>query len=217
MLKKPTIILVDDHDLFRDGLKTLLELGNIATILGEAANGEEFLELLKDKKPDLVLIDIDMPVMNGIEATKQAIAQYPDLKIVALSMFGEFKYYSQMIDAGAKGFLLKSANKSELEKAITKVNNGRTYFSEDLLEDMMNNINNTKSSQKHSKNNIFSEKELEIIEHMAEGLSTEEIAEKVFLSAKTVSNYRNILLQKTGCKNSTHLIFFAIKNNLVSI
>lgn len=214
----PNIIIVDDHDLFRDGLKTLFNLGGIANVIGEAANGLDFLELLKNKSPDLVLLDIDMPKMDGIIATQEAVKLYPNIRILALSMFSEYKYYSKMIEAGAKGFLLKSSNKHELETAIQKISAGHSYFSEELLQDMMNKIN-SKSTKKTINNSLveFTEKEKEIIEHMCQGLSTEEISHKVFLSAKTVSNYRNIMLQKTKCKNSTHLIFYAIKHNIVSV
>lgn len=214
---KPTIFLVDDHDLFRDGLKTLFELSGMAKVSGEASNGLEFLELLKTEIPDLVLIDIDMPKMNGIEATAMATKAHPELKVLALSMFNEYKYYSKMIDAGAKGFLLKSANKSELETAITKVSTGHTYFSKELLQDMMLNINKSSGTKLKNNPSELNDKEKEIIKHLCHGLSTEEIANKVFLSAKTVSNYRNNMLQKTGCKNSTHLIFHSIKNGLVDL
>lgn len=214
----PNIIIVDDHDLFRDGLKTLFNLGGVANVIGEAANGVDFLELLKSKSPDLVLLDIDMPKMDGINATREAVKLYPNIRILALSMFGEYKYYSRMIEAGAKGFLLKSSNKHELETAIEKISAGHSYFSEELLQDMMNNINSKSTDKSISKNLIgFNDKEIEIIEHMCQGLSTEEISHKIFLSAKTVSNYRNLMLQKTGCKNSTHLIFYAIKHNIVSV
>ena len=213
----PKLILVDDHDLFRDGIKTLFELSHIAEVIGEASNGIEFLALLEKHTPDLALVDIDMPKMNGIDATREAVKLYPNIKILALSMFGEYKYYSAMIDAGAKGFLLKSSNKNELESAVKKVANGHSYFSNELLQDIVSHINNSRGEKEKKIDQELNEKEIKIIEYMSQGFSTEEIADEVFLSPKTVSNYRNQILQKTGCRNSTHLIFYAIKKQLISV
>lgn len=213
----PKIIIVDDHDLFRDGIKTLFEMSHIGKIVGEASNGKEFLTILETVEPDLALVDIDMPIMDGIDATREAIRQYPNLKILALSMFGEYKYYSGMIEAGAKGFLLKSSNKKELETAVHKVLNGHSYFSGELLHDIVANINHRKEADKAKLTSDLNDKEIEIIEYLGHGLSTEEIGDRMFLSPKTVSNYRNLILQKTGCRNSTHLIFFAIKNHIITV
>ncbi|MCK5537092.1 MAG: response regulator transcription factor, partial [Bacteroidales bacterium] len=121
---KLNIVIVDDHKMFRNGIKLLIEVENIGNIVAEAENGQEFLDILETQKPDLVLMDIDMPIMNGIEATQKAIEKYPDLKILALSMFGDEKYYTQMIQAGAKGFILKKSGKYELEKSIWEIANG---------------------------------------------------------------------------------------------
>lgn len=210
----PNLIIVDDHELFRDGIKTMFQLSGIANIIAEASNGIELLEILKTKLPDIVLIDIDMPIMNGIDATREAIKKHPTLNILALSMFGESKYYYQMIEAGARGFILKTANKSELEEAIGKVAMGHTYFSTELLQDMLSSHPH-KSKATNNASIHFNEKEIEIMKHMCLGLSADEIAEKVYLSPKTVANYRNLMLNKTGCKNSTNLIFYAIQNNII--
>ena len=134
--KKPTVILVDDHLIFQQGLKS-----NIATVIGEAANGKEFIEILSRCKPDLVLMDIDMPHMNGLEATKKAIELVPDIKIIALTMFGDEEYYYQMINLGVKGFILKSTGIGELEKAISDVMSGESYFSNELLRKIIQNFN----------------------------------------------------------------------------
>ena len=128
-MKKPDIIIVDDHQIFREGVKSIVTIENIANVIGEATNGEEFLILLTHLKPDLVLLDIDMPKMNGLEATKKAIELYPDLKIIAFTMFGDEEYFVRMIDLGAVGYILKSSNISELEKAIQVIMKGEKYFS----------------------------------------------------------------------------------------
>jgi len=128
-MKKPDIIIVDDHQIFRQGVKSIVTIENIANVIGEATNGEEFLRLLTHLKPDLVLLDIDMPKMNGLDATKKAIELYPDLKIIAFTMFGDEEYFIRMIDLGAVGYVLKSSDISELEKAIQVIMKGEKYFS----------------------------------------------------------------------------------------
>jgi len=128
-MKKPDIILVDDHQIFRKGIKSIINLENIATVIGEASTGEEFIELLSFLKPDLVLMDIDMPHMNGLEATEKALKMMPDLKIMAFTMFGDEEYFIRMIELGAMGYLLKSSDMSELEKAIQHIMKGEKYFS----------------------------------------------------------------------------------------
>lgn len=129
LMKKPDIILVDDHQIFRQGIKSILTLENIATVIGEASTGKEFMELLTHLKPDLVLMDIDMPDMNGLEATEKAMEMMPDLKIIAFTMFGDEEYFLRMIELGAMGYILKSSDISELEKAIDVVMKGNKFFS----------------------------------------------------------------------------------------
>jgi DNA-binding NarL/FixJ family response regulator len=128
MISKPEIIIVDDHLTFRRGLISILTIEDIATVIGEASDGGEFLELLSHLTPDLVLMDIDMPKMNGIKATEKALELMPDLKIIAYTMYGEEEYYSKMKDLGIYGFLLKSSGIYELEKAINDVIKGKKYF-----------------------------------------------------------------------------------------
>jgi|SRR5665647_497120 len=130
--KIPDIILVDDHLVFRKGLKSVLNDEKIARVIGEASNGLEFIELLTFLKPDLVIMDIDMPQMNGIEATQKAMELIPDIKIIAFTMFGENEYYYKMINLGIKGFILKSSGINELEKAIYGIMKGENYFSNEI-------------------------------------------------------------------------------------
>lgn len=214
----PRIIIADDHDMFRDALSTMLEVDNIANIVGLASNGKEVIEILKNNKTDIILMDIDMPIMNGIEASRIVSSKYPEIHIMAISMFGEEKYYKDMIEAGAKGFILKSSGKNELQKAISEIYSGQSYFSNELLRVIIEKIG------KHSSDNLgksssvdISDREKDIIQLLCLGLSTNEIAEKLFLSAKTIENYRVKLLNKTNCKNSVGLVVFAIKNNIVEI
>lgn len=128
-MKKPQIIIVDDHQIFRQSLKSIISVENIATVIGEASNGTEFLNLLRYTRPDLVLMDLDMPEMNGLEATQKAFEIMPDIKIVAFTMFGDEEYFIKMIELGVKGYILKSSDISELEKAIHFIMRGENYFS----------------------------------------------------------------------------------------
>ncbi len=128
MKSQPKIIIVDDHALFREGIQLLIEREGMGEIIGEAENGRSFLDLLKTQNPDLVLMDIEMPLMDGLEATRLALAIKPDLKILMFSMYYEQEYYSAMINSGAMGFVMKTSGKQELEKAIRTVLSGENYF-----------------------------------------------------------------------------------------
>jgi len=134
--KKPDIIIVDDHLIFRHGLKAIINYEDIGSIIGEASNGEEFLKILAYLKPDLVLMDIDMPLMNGFEATQKALLIMPDLKIIGFTVFSETEYYDKMLKIGARGFILKSSGFNELEKAIKTVMNGDIYFANKNKDDI---------------------------------------------------------------------------------
>jgi DNA-binding NarL/FixJ family response regulator len=215
-MKKPGIIIVDDHLIFRQGLKSLITAENFATVIGEASNGIEFIELLSSLKPDLVLMDIDMPHMNGMEATQKAMEIMPDLKIIVFSMFGEEEYYYKMIDLGVKGFILKSSGIDELEKAIHDVMMGESFFSNELLRKIINNFSR-RNIQKQPENAGLTDRELEILQLICFGLNNEEIAKKLFISTTTVKTHRSNLLEKTACKNTPGLILFALKNKIVNI
>ncbi len=215
-IKKPTIIIVDDHLIFRQGLKSIISQENFATVTGEASNGLEFLELLKTTKPDLVLMDIDMPHMNGLEATEKAIKLMPELKIIAFTMFGDEEYYYKMIDRGVKGFILKTSGIHELENAIRDVMFGESYFSNELLRKIINNFSN-KNNVTDSIIHSFSGREMEILQLICLGMNNEEIADKLFISPKTVKSHKSNLLEKTDSKNIQGLILFAIKNKIVKL
>lgn len=213
---KPTLIIVDDHLIFRQGLTSLINLENIATVIGEASNGIEFLSLLTHLKPDLVLMDIDMPHMNGMEATRKAIELIPDLKIIAFTMFADEEYYYKMIELGVKGFILKSSGIQELEKAVHDVMMGESHFSNELLRKIINNLGNN-NHKKTVGNCGLTTREMEVLRHICLGLNNDEIAEKLFISAKTIKSHRSNLLEKTNCKNTPALILFAVKNKLIEV
>ena len=206
-------ILVDDHTLFRKGMQFLLDSYDDIEIVAQASNGKELLDILSEKQADVVLIDIEMPVMNGIEATQKAMELYPDLKMISLSMYGEEEYYYKMINVGAKGFILKNSDIDEVTRAIRTVMNGSTYFSSEVLYNVVKSI--TEVSEKKENLPQLSERELEILGLICKGLSNEEIAEILFISKRTVEKHRANLLSKTGCKNTANLVMFAIDNKLI--
>lgn len=214
-MKKIKISLVDDHTLFRNGLKILLDTNPDFKVISEAINGKEFLEKLDDNMPDIVLMDINMPVMDGIEATQRANDKYPDIKIIALSMFGEEEYYYKMINAGAKGFILKNSEINEVIEAVNQVMVGNSYFSQELLYKVIKNFKPRKEAVEESAN--LSKRELQVLDEICNGLSNQEIADNLFISKRTVDKHRANLLSKTNSKNTANLIMYAIKNKLVSV
>jgi DNA-binding NarL/FixJ family response regulator len=213
------IIIVDDHPLFREGLNLIVEKLKIGKTIAEAGNGQEFLDILASQQADLVLIDIDMPVMNGIEATEKAIGKYPDLKVLIFSMYSDKKYFTQIIKAGAKGMVLKSAGKKEFETAIKIVAEGGSHFSSEFVQKMVG-IDEKSDYQKHAEKVSelkLTNREMDILKCLCCGFSADEISKKLFISIKTVEHYRSKLLDKTGSKNTVSLVVFAVKNKLITL
>jgi len=209
------IVIVDDHSLFRNGMKLLLTNAGNFSVIAEASNGKEFLDLLGTTTPDIILMDIDMPEMDGIEATTKALEVDPNLKIIGLSMYGEEEYYYKMIEAGVSGFLLKNSDINEVKTAITSVFNGGKYFSQELLYNVVRNIKTSQTNQEVVEN--LSEREVEVLKQICIGLSNHEIAENLHISKRTVDKHRANLLDKTNSKNTAHLVMYAIKNKLIDI
>jgi len=213
-MKNPVhIFIVDDHELFRDGLKLVLSQLNPDFKISEASNGQEFLTGLGTAVPDIVLMDINMPVLNGRETTRRALEEHPDLKVIAVTMFGEENYYMQMIEAGVKGIILKKSGKFELEQAIQEVLEGGNYFSQEIMQKMAIRLNRRKTS----KYETLSERELEVLVLVCNGLANQEIAGKLFLSPKTVEVHKSNIFRKTGVKNSAQLVIYAIKKGFIEI
>jgi DNA-binding NarL/FixJ family response regulator len=207
------ILLVDDHTLFRNGLKMLLDTLPGYEVTGEASNGKEFLEMVSKNKYDIIFLDIEMPYINGIDAAKRAIENDQELKIIALSMYGEEEYFDKMVDAGVKGFLLKNSNLQEVKTAITTVMAGGNYFSQELMQNMLKNYKLGKESKDCESE--LSEREIEIVLLISQGLSNQEIGDRLFISKRTVEKHRANILDKTNCKNTAGLVMFAIKNQLI--
>ncbi len=207
---KIRVIVVDDHRILRDGIKALLKEIVDVELVGEASNGLDFLSLLKNHEADLVLMDINMPQMNGVDATREALKQYPSLKVIVLSMHDDSVYYDEMIQLGIHGFLLKESNYDELQKAIISVMDGKPYFSQELLLNLLKAKRSATTIQ-------ITEREKDVLSLICKGLSTIDIADKLHLSVSSIEKHRSDLLEKTSSNNSTALAVFAIKNNLVKL
>ncbi|MCP3928137.1 MAG: response regulator transcription factor [Bacteroidetes bacterium] len=215
-MKALKIALADDHKLFRKGLKELIESASEHKIIIEAENGNSLLSQLKKNQPDLVLMDLKMPDMDGIEATKQIKEKYPDIAILALSMFDDDKFILHLLELGASGYLLKDTDPMELLEALKSVAEKGYYYSEKVTTVIAQNI-----SKKNRKKPAISpvehltHRELEVLKLICEGSTTSEIAKKLFISARTVEGHRKKLLEKTKTKNVAALVAFAFKNDLL--
>ena len=212
---KYKVLIVDDHKLFRKGLRLLVETLDQFEVTGEASNGIEFLEFIDHSRPDVVFLDIAMPEMDGIEAARIALARYPDLRIITLSMFGEQDYYFKMVDAGVRGFLLKNSDVTEVRHALQAIVEGGNYFSHELLMNLVHSLKN--APEESAPNSPLSDREKEIVLLICKGLSTQEIADSLCLSKRTVDSHRANILAKTGCRNTASLVVYAIREKLVEL
>ena len=205
------IALVDDHALFRNGLRGLIDGNQGCRIVAEAGDGEEFLNNEEAISADVVFMDIAMPNLSGDKATALALERNPNLKIICLSMFGEEKYYSRMVEAGAKGFLLKDSSIEEVFAAIEAVTNNDEYICKEVMQALSDAMRRNEDTE------VLSEREMDVLLGICRGLSTQEIADKLFLSKRTVDTHRANILEKTGSKNTASLVVYAIKNNIVEV
>ena len=204
------IVLVDDHTLFRTGLRELLEHSTGCRVVAEAASGEEFLEMLQGLEADLVFMDFAMPGMDGARTIEQALMRRPDLRFITLSMFGEESYYSRMVKAGTRGFLLKDSAIDEVIEAIETVMAGDSYFAPRLLEMLGRGMHTAPTADE-----TLSQREREILVAICRGLSNQEIADELFISKRTVDKHRANILEKTDCKNTAALVVYAIRTGIV--
>jgi DNA-binding NarL/FixJ family response regulator len=211
---KIRIIIADDHPLFINGIKALLKKTVDFEIVAEAENGEDLIKQVEFHKPDVVLTDIQMPVKDGIEATKEICKRFPKIKVIALTTFSESIYIKKMLVAGASGYILKTTDKEGLITAIKKVATGGKYFSEEAVNQLMNNF----SDKTISSNPVdtLTKREKEILALIAQGLTDKQIADIVFLSSLTIISHRKNILSKLGLKNKVEITRFAIENNLIN-
>ena len=209
-----TILLADDHDVVRKGMKMLLEDETDVKVIGEASDGLEAIEKVKNLMPNVVILDLTMPRMTGIEAAKIISEQYPEVKILIFSMHNNREYIVSSVENGANGYLLKDTGKEELMRAIKVVSEGRKYFPPEISEVIIDELlAKTASSQDNSGKPIFQKitpKEKQILGMIVQGFNSREIADKLFLSIRTVDNHRANMMKKTKAKNTADLVMMAI-------
>jgi DNA-binding NarL/FixJ family response regulator len=210
-MKNINILVVDDHQIILDGIKSLLENSPGVNVIATANDGKEALNILNILSVDIVLMDIDMPNLNGVDATRQIKDKFPDVKVIMLTMHSESTMIKNLIDIGAFGYILKNSDKEELINAIQKVAKGEKYFSSEVTISLLN-----KKGRVEVDTDIdFTKRELDVIKLLADGLTNKEIGDKLFISHRTVDTHRTNIMKKAGLNNVAGLISYAIKNRLV--
>ncbi len=212
------VILADDHRIFRKGLKSLLSEKKNIEVLAEADNGDEALEAAKKYKPEIVVMDIAMPKMDGIEATRQIRERFPDTEVVILSMHAKKAYIDQVLKAGAKGYVLKDSDEENLLSAIDTVHNGGYYLDSPIADQVLSDYFRGKSKRELKKqSDPLSEREREVLRLLAEGHSNQEVADTLYISRKTVENHRANIVRKTGIQGQVGLTKYAARIGLIDL
>lgn len=220
-MKKTRIALVDDHQIVIDGIASVLADVDTYEIVGTANNGRDAVQLVRVAQPDLVLMDIDMPIMNGITASKELKKDFPDVKVIILSLHNEKAIIQNLIQIGVNGYLLKNSDKNEVLNAISQVLDGQKYFSSDVTLSLSglapsNSIKLANTDPGNAeKLSSLTEREIEILKGIADGMSNRQIGEQLFISQRTVDTHRQNIMKKLEVKKVVGLIKFAIKNGLV--
>lgn len=214
-MQKIKILLVDDQRLIREGLKTLLELENDFKVVGEAKNGKDAVEQFRKLRPDVVLMDIRMPEMDGVQATQVIKMNYDSSKIIILTTFDEDEYVFEAIRAGAVGYLLKDVSSEEIASAIRIVSQGGALLQPNVTKKILKEFSTLEKPFLRKENIKLSEREKEIVSLVAKGLTNSDVAEKLFLSEGTVKNYISNIFSKLGAKNRASLIEIARKSGLI--
>ncbi|MFN8357439.1 MAG: response regulator transcription factor [Spirosomataceae bacterium] len=218
MSQKIRVAIADDHVLFRKGMTKILQQSDYLEIILEAGNGQELIELIKTNLPDVILMDLQMPILDGIKATEHVKQHYPHVKVVVLSMHDEDNFVTHLMELGANGYLLKDTDPDEVEKAIRMVFEEDYYYGEFLTKVMHRRLLNRSTKREANKLTLtsvhLSEREIEILKLICEGFTNSEIAEKLFLSPRTVDGHRQRIMEKVGAKNTAGLVVYAVKNDL---
>lgn len=214
-LKMKEVLLVDDHEMIRDAISVFFDENNSFTIKAQASNGKEALQILESNQFDLIITDINMPEMDGVEFIGQVKKSNPDQIILVLTMMNDIVKVKKLIGMGINGFLLKNSPKKELFEAVDKVLMGEDYYSKDVYELLISNISKRKSSKRLTYEIPLSDREKEILILIASDLSNKEIADKLFISTRTVETHKGNLLQKTGCKNIAGLVMYGVEKGII--
>ena len=208
------VLIVDDHQVILDGFISIFSSIDDIEVVGTAKDGQAALDFLADQDTDIVLLDINMPVLNGVETCKRISRDFPEIKVIALSMFDQQSYFKRMLQHGALGYLLKDDSAQEIEKGIRQVNGGERYISSQL-KDQLANIDFLLGRNNKNLLPEISDRELEVLELLSQGLTDTEIGKKLFISFHTAKTHRKNLLSKLGAKNSAELIKKALERGLI--
>ncbi|MDM8525982.1 response regulator transcription factor [Desulfococcaceae bacterium HSG8] len=212
------ILLADDHRILREGLKKLIEEEEGFLVVGEAKDGLETVRLAQNFTPEMVIMDISMPGLNGIEATIRILSEYPETKVIALSMHRESKYVMGMLEAGAKGYLLKDCAFDEVIKAISTVAGGSNYLSPGITDIVITESLNRMGKQvQTSARSLLTQREIEVLQLLAEGIKSKEVGKQLFISKKTVETHRRNIMQKLNLNSTAELVRFAIREGITSV
>lgn len=214
--KKYTILLADDHVLIRHGIKNIIEQDEELEVIGEVSNGEELLSCIKKLVPDLLILDISMPKITGIEAVTQVKKKYPQVKVLMLTMHKNKQYFYHSMSGGADGYLMKDDSDEELLLAIRKIRDGKTYISPILSDDFTADVISAYRNHQASPYRELTKREHEVLKLVVEGYTSKDVAEKLCLSPRTVDHHRAKLLKKFNLKNSADLVSFAVRNGFVT-
>jgi DNA-binding NarL/FixJ family response regulator len=215
-MPKHKILIADDHAMVRDGVKNLILQNKELTVIGEARSGNEALELFDRLQPDLLILDISMPDMNGMEVSRAILAKNPNANIVILSMYEDEDYISRCLEYGVKGYVVKNESGSELDYAIKSVLQGKNYFSRQAQDVIFKKYSQNVSRKKPKEDAIkLTKREIEIIKLIADGLTSQQMADKLFISPRTVETHRANLMKKVGVKNAIELVKKAQQLNLL--
>lgn len=209
------LLVVDDHQMFIDGIKSLLRKEKDISIVGEALSGRQALAFLSQHPVDLMVTDISMEEMDGVELTKRVKQEHPEVKVLVLSMYNDRQIIDQIVNAEAEGYVLKNTGKAELISAIKRISDNGTFYSKEVIATMFEK--NERKKHQDSEIQQLSDRELEILKLIAEEYSSEQIADKLFISKRTVDSHRKNILAKTKIKTLVGLIKFAIRTDLVDI
>ncbi len=211
------VLIADDHQIVRQGLRTLLEKEPDLEVVAEAENGRSTVRLVREKHPEVVIMDVAMPDLNGIEATRQIISEMPKVKVIALSMYADRRFVSNMLKAGASGYLLKDCASEELVRALRVVLAHKTFLSPGVADIVVKDYVQTPMGPEASVFNVLSNREREVLQLMAEGKSTNQIAELLHVSVKTVETHRQQMMQKLKIHSVAELTKYAIREGLTTL
>jgi DNA-binding NarL/FixJ family response regulator len=210
------LILADDHQLFREGLANLLSESTEVEVIAQAVNGKDAIEKAKKLRPDILIMDINMPEMDGVEATSQLLKEVSEIKIIGLSIHANKQYIKGMLEAGSSGYLFKNCSYDELIKAIQTVHSGKKYLSEKITEILIKEYLN-KEEIGPSTTSELTDRESEILKLIAEGISVSDISNRLFVSIKTINTHKQHILEKLNLKTTTDIIKYALKKGIISL